>query len=316
MKHRASAVLAGMVIASVLVIQVGDVWARVSSGGSRGSRSFSSPTRPSPTPTTPSSPSRSLSQPSPVSPAPQRPSFFRGMMGAVAGFAIGGLLGSLLFGHGGFGGGIGMLDILLIGGGLLMLFMFLRRRQQAPPEPAYASAYGSGQGSVSPMTGAGGTATMEMPAGPSDLERGVSNIRQMDPNFDPAGFAAGAKLQFANVQSAMAAREIGGVRDRLTPEMLMNLQRQLDELKAARQTNYVGSIDIEQADVTEAWQENGQDYVTVYFNGKLIDYTVDDQTGNVVNGSKTQPQPFEEFWTFARPVGPNPWRLSAIQTAS
>ena len=210
-----------------------------------------------------------------------------------------------------------MLDILLIGGGLLLLVIFLRRRQQAPAEPAYASAYGGGQGgSVGPMTGAGGTATMEMPAGPSDVDRGIGNIRQMDPNFDPEGFAAGAKLQFANVQSAMASREIGALRDRLAPEMLVNLQRQLDELKAARQTNYVGSIDIERVEVTEAWQESGQDFVTAYFNGKLIDYTVDDQTGSVVAGSKTAPQSIEEYWTFTRPVGPNSWRLTAIQAAS
>jgi predicted lipid-binding transport protein (Tim44 family) len=261
--------------------------------------------------------------PSPVAPMPQpqRPSFFRGMMGAVAGFAIGGLIGSLLFGgfRGGFGGGIGMFDILLIAGGLFMLWYFLmRRRQPEQTEPAYATAYGGTQtgGAPGPMTGAGGTATMEMPAGPSDdLDRGIEHIRQMDPRFDPVGFAAGAKLQFANVQSALAARELGALRDRLAPDMLANLQRQLDELRAARQTNYVGSIDIEQAEVSEAWQENGQDYVTVYFNGRLIDYTVDDQTGNVVNGSKTQPQAFEEYWTFSRPVGPNPWKLSAIQTA-
>src|SRR2546429_529338 len=31
-------------------------------------------------------------------------------------------------------------------------------------------------------------------------------------------------------------------------------------------------------------------------------------------GSKT-PQDIEEYWTFTRPVGPKPWRLSAIQTS-
>ncbi|MGH7412379.1 MAG: Tim44 domain-containing protein, partial [Candidatus Methylomirabilis sp.] len=28
-----------------------------------------------------------------------------------------------------------------------------------------------------------------------------------------------------------------------------------------------------------------------------------------------EPVTFEEFWTFTRPVGPNPWRLSAINQA-
>jgi predicted lipid-binding transport protein (Tim44 family) len=48
----------------------------------------------------------------------------------------------------------------------------------------------------------------------------------------------------------------------------------------------------------------------VYAN--LLDYTTD-ESGVVVSGNKTDPVKFEEYWTFTRPVGPNPWKLSAIQ---
>ena len=48
--------------------------------------------------------------------------------------------------------------------------------------------------------------------------------------------------------------------------------------------------------------------------GSLIDYTVD-ATGAVVAGSRNGPDRFEAFWTFTRPVGPNAWKLTAIQTA-
>ena len=67
--------------------------------------------------------------------------------------------------------------------------------------------------------------------------------------------------------------------------------------------------------LTEAWQEGGQDYVTVRFLASLLDYTVEEASGQVVEGSRSEPVKFEEYWTFARPVGPNPWRLSAIQQA-
>src|SRR5207244_3442455 len=68
------------------------------------------------------------------------------------------------------------------------------------------------------------------------------------------------------------------------------------------------------AAVAGGWQEGGQDWVTVDFAVALVDYTVDDASGNVVDGSRTR-QDIEEYWTFTRPVGANPWRLSAIQTA-
>jgi predicted lipid-binding transport protein (Tim44 family) len=96
--------------------------------------------------------------------------------------------------------------------------------------------------------------------------------------------------------------------------MYTELTQQCDQLRAARQTNHVEAITFRAAEVTEAWQESGQDYLTVCLAGSLVDYTVDDSTGGVVTGTRTA-QDFEEFWTFTRPVGPNAWRLSAIQTA-
>jgi predicted lipid-binding transport protein (Tim44 family) len=79
-------------------------------------------------------------------------------------------------------------------------------------------------------------------------------------------------------------------------------------------TNRVDRLDIRRAEVSEAWQEVGQDYVTVLVAASMLDYTVDDATGAVVEGSRTVPQEIEDFWTFTRPVGNNPWKLSAIQT--
>ena len=40
-----------------------------------------------------------------------------------------------------------------------------------------------------------------------------------------------------------------------------------------------------------------------------------DSSGRVIDGSPDRPQDIEEYWTFTRSVGSNPWRLSAIQGA-
>ena len=47
----------------------------------------------------------------------------------------------------------------------------------------------------------------------------------------------------------------------------------------------------------------------------VLDYTVDETGNQVIEGSRTEPVKFEEYWTFVRPVGPNSWKLSAIQQA-
>jgi predicted lipid-binding transport protein (Tim44 family) len=42
---------------------------------------------------------------------------------------------------------------------------------------------------------------------------------------------------------------------------------------------------------------------------------VDESTGKIVAGSDSVPVKFEEFWTWVRPVGQDPWRLAAINQA-
>jgi predicted lipid-binding transport protein (Tim44 family) len=313
MTSRALVTLIGVALVSLLLIDTASVWARAGGGGSRGSRSYSRPASPA-SPAMPSIPSRSVTQPS-----QPRPSFFGGgLMGGIAGLALGGLLGSMLFGGmgGGFGGGLGLLELLLIGGATFFFVRRLRGRQATEPAPAYAgaggaSAYGARSESWS---GGGGGATVEAPSGPSDLERGLGHIRQMDPGFDPVAFADWAKTVFANVQGGITRRDMSGTSDQVTPQEYARLQGQCDQLRGARRTNRIERIQIARADVSEAWQERGQDWVTVYLAASLVDYTVDDATGAVVEGSTT-PQDIEEYWTFTRSVGPKPWRLSAIQTS-
>ena len=301
----------------LLTIYAGDAFARAGSGGSRGSRSSSAPARPAPTsPANPSSPSRQALAPAPA-PQPSR-GWMGGLMGGLAGFALGGLLGSMLFGgfgHG-FGGGIGLLEIVLIGAGLFLLFRFMSSRRGQQQQPAYATAgapYASGSSYAdSPQQTA--TLAAAAPAAESDLDRGLGHIRSMDPTFDPGFVGDAARGLFGDVQRAVTARDLSPVSGRLTSRMYTELTDQSDRLRAARQTNRMESINVRRVDVTEAWQESGQDFVTVYLSGSLVDYTVDDTSGAVVAGAR-EPQEFEEFWTFMRPVGPNPWRLSAIQSA-
>jgi predicted lipid-binding transport protein (Tim44 family) len=235
-------------------------------------------------------------------------------MGALGGFMIGGLLGGLLFGGlgGGGGFGIGFFDILLIGGGMFLLFRLMRSRRQ---EPAYAGAPGYGSSRPAAWEApAGSPPALESPPVSDDLDRGLGHVRQMDPGFDAAALAADSADVFRALQNALSGGDLSPVRARLTAEMQAHLEGQADALRRAGRVNRVERIQIERAEVTEAWQEHGQDLVTVLLSGSLIDYTLD-AGGSVVSGSRTAPERFEEFWTFTRPVGPNAWRLTAIQTA-
>jgi predicted lipid-binding transport protein (Tim44 family) len=241
------------------------------------------------------------------------------MGGMLGGLLLGGLLGGLFFG-GGHGGGIGLLEILIIAGLAWFAISYMRRRQ-APESSGYAMAggYGGGYDNSSASryeaqpSGGAGTAVLTPPGGASDLERGLGHVRQMDPGFDPRTFTERASDIFFKVQGAWTARDMASAGAVLTPEMQTLLQRDCDRLRAERKVNRLENIAVRSAEVTEVWQEGGQDFVTVHFLASLLDYTTDEIGARLLEGSRTEPVKFEEYWTFVRPVGPNPFRLSAIQ---
>jgi len=297
---------------SIFVLEL-DAFARVGGGtssGSRGSRSYSPPSR------SYSQPAPSKQQAAPVQPAPAAQpaggSFLRTMGGALLGGLIGGMLFSGLgfAGQGGFGGsGIGLIEIILVLGIGYLIYRMIRRKKEE--NLSYQSAYQQG-----------GYQTEKMPAyessgqsykGDTSVDdEGISHIRQMDPYFDKARFKDMAMDSFFKIQGAWMNRNLSPVSNLLTDEIRGIFQKDIDILLREKKVNRLENIAVRNVEIVETWQESGQDFITVLFHANLLDYTTDDSTGKVVAGSKEEPVKFEEYWTFTRPVGNNPWRLSAI----
>jgi predicted lipid-binding transport protein (Tim44 family) len=290
------------------------------SGGSRGSRSYQAPSRP----TQPTQPRREATpppqQPSPV--APQPGGFMRGLGTAI----LGGFLGSMLFsglahgfgGLGGFGGsGFGLLEILLIAG----LGYFLYRKFRSP---AVASGYGTMQYQNAGYGGAsrydtpsqyGSGPSAPAPEFPANDEPDFKTIFAMDHNFDPNRFLKTAQDIFFKVQGAWNREDTATLNSLCGRELMGVWEEELAALRARGQKNRMDNIALSSTEITEAWTESGQDYITVRVRANLLDYTVDAQSGAVVSGSNSEPVEFEEYWTFSRPVGPNSWKLTAVQQA-
>lgn len=283
------------------------------SGGSRGSRSYQAPARP----TQPSSPSQARREATPPQqPAtpfgPQPGGFMRGLGTAV----LGGFLGSMLFsgianagGLGGLGGsGFGMMELLLLGG----LGYFLYRKFRSP-----AVASGSGtmqyQNSQPYAQYTPSAPIQEAPTVNNDID--YRSLTMMDRSFDPDRFLKTAQDLFFKVQGAWNKQDTTVLSSLCGTELMQNWQEELSQQRARGQQNRMENIALQESEISEAWTENGADFITVRLNANLLDYTVDTKTGDVVSGSNSEPIKFEEYWTFTRPVGPNTWKLSAVQQA-
>lgn len=277
-----------------------------SSGGFRGSRSYQAPARPS---QPGSSQVRREATPPPQQPgalAPQSGGFMRGLAGGI----MGGFLGSMLFSgmahagwDGGLGGsGFGLFEILLIAGA----GYFIYRRFRAP---ALATGSGAMQYQNTGDYVMGNAAREDVRS--NDLDFGT--IQMMDRSFDPTRFLKTAQELFFKIQGAWNRQDTAALGALCGSELMQTWQRELANLRARGRKNRMDNIALSSSEITEAWTEAGQDYITVRLQANLLDYTVDETTGALVEGSNSEPVEFEEFWTFSRSVGPNSWKLSAVQ---
>lgn len=286
----------------ILFLAVEDSFARAgrSGGGSfgyRGSRTYSAPVKQAPTRQQTTQQQGTAPQQQPMA-APRAGGLFGGLAGGLAGGIIGGLLFSSL-GHAamapGASGGLGILDIVLIGAGIFLIMRFFKRRKQSTEE----------------FLGGRKAANSSVPGG---LDEGLGDIRRMDGYFDEEHFMTEAIDIFFNVQGAFGRGDIDQLRSVIAPRALETLKAQVEELSARGLVNRIEALAMKDAAITEAWQEKGTDYITLKFTASAMDY-LEDREGNVVEGSKAEPALFTEYWTFAREIGKD-WKLSAIQQAS
>ena len=307
--------LTGLLVMITALVGASQAEARAGGGrsvGSRGSRSYSPPSG-GYSPSAPARPTAPAYQPSPMG-----QSRSGGFLRSMAGGMVGGVLGGMLFrglgfggaGGGGMGGGgIGLFEIILLAGIGYLIYRFVKKRRE---ESAVSGGYESYQQSapVSYIPQGSGVAALPDPA--AELEQGLAHLRQMDASFDGERFCDNAMDIFFKVQGAWMNRELSPALPLLSEEMKRVFQTDIDQLLRDKRVNRLENIAVRNVEIVEAWQESGEDFLMVLITANLLDYTTDDVTGQVVAGSKSDPVKFQEFWTFRRPVGPNPWRLTAI----
>ncbi|MBI2711692.1 MAG: Tim44 domain-containing protein [Bdellovibrio sp.] len=309
--------------------------ARIGGGrsfGSRGSRGFSAPsysrgsTYSRPAPSYGNSSSRPYTPPPPATPSypNSRPSFLKSLGAGIAG----GFLGSMLFrslgggslyantpgGTGGFGGGggIGFLEIILVAGIAFLLIRYFTSKKQAPGNSSWNNNEPRGEdpniGSSNAETGAEALMRQAKPYGYSAAQAS-GPVEVPSAQLDPES----ASDLFFKIQAAWGNRDLGPVSSILDDDAKNFLDQQITALKNNRRLNRLENIAVRNVDVVEEWKEFQKNYSTVRFVANVLDYTISEDTQQVIEGSKTAPVKFEEYWTFCKEDGGGNWKLSAIQ---
>ena len=290
------------------------------SGGFRGSRSYSSPARPA----QPANPTQSRRDATaPAAQASPMASQAGGFMRTFGMAMLGGLVGSMLFsglagaglgGLGGLGGsGFGMIEMLLLAG--LGYFIYRKFRSSAAATNHGSLEYRSTQYQEPANPGYNAPSSAPIQEAQSSDQVDYRSLTMMDRGFTPEQFLKTAQDIFFKVQGAWNKQNTTALGNFCGSELMKSWEEELNTLRNRGQQNKMENIALRDSEISEVWTENGEDYITVRLRANLLDYTADVKSGAVVSGSDSAPVEFEEYWTFTRPVGPNAWKLTAVQQA-
>lgn len=212
-------------------------------------------------------------------------------LGPLAGLAAGGLLASLLMGHG--FDGIKMMDILMmLGIAAAVFFIFRALRNSNAPRPIPATAGGMQYSGYNPQPVA------QPLAGGSSNPLLASSTRPAW--FEDEPFLRQAKANFLRLQDANDKGDINDIREFTTPEMFAEVSLQIQERGGKPQYTEVVTLN---AEMVEVVTEGDHVIASVRFSGLIRE-----EAG-------ANAEPFNEIWHIQKSTSqPNgSWFIAGIQ---
>jgi predicted lipid-binding transport protein (Tim44 family) len=254
----------------------------------------------------------------------------RKWLGPLAGLAAGGLLASMLMGHG--FDGLKIFDMLLMAGiafaGFMLIRAFLRKRAMSmannsgsnpmqyagagaaynPSQPvpvdssrtAYAPpAQPQSQNNGRIVAPEIGSRLADGNASPAQIEAATLNPR-IPADFDVAPFERQAEAAFIRLQAANDAKDLNDIRDFTSPEMFAEISLQLKDRGDAPQRTEVVTLSV---NVLEVVSENNRAIASVRY------------TGTIREDAGALPESFDEVWHVAKNLNDASatWKLAGIQ---
>ena len=189
--------------------------------------------------------------------------------GFFPGFIIGNSGSSSSY-SGSSSGGLSMFEIFLIILAIFILVRYLRSKKQET----------------------GGTHVYQ--AAEEDPGLPIETLKQKDPNFNEQKLLEKVANDYVRMQQCWQGKDWEPMRAVMTDQLYNQMLRQLEELEKKHLTNYVERIAVLGTRIVRYAVEGDNDVLVVRVQTRICDYTQDDNTGEIVSGSRTR----ELFMTY------------------
>ena len=138
----------------------------------------------------------------------------------------------------------------------------------------------------------------------------IENYTALDPNFSPEDFKEWLQNLYIKMQDCCTKRDVEPIRPYFADSLYQQFDRQMKQLRAVHRTNFVERVAVLSVDLKGYYQDKGEDVIVAELYTRITDYTVDDDTGKVVLGSKTHEKFMTYEYSLSRPIGmkTEPWK--------
>ncbi|MBO7474897.1 MAG: Tim44 domain-containing protein [Ruminococcus sp.] len=144
---------------------------------------------------------------------------------------------------------------------------------------------------------------MAQPSTPARKLRPVNEYLSVDPSFSEEQFRDKVSNLYVQFQNAWQKKDLSSLRPYLTDTYFAQMDNQLNRYRQNRQTNMVERIAVLSTNLLGWTQDAGFDEMVVRLETRIVDYVVDDATGNIVRGSRTAEKFMTYEWTLIRKNG-------------
>lgn len=143
-------------------------------------------------------------------------------------------------------------------------------------------------------------------------KRIISRASQTDKVWNLDEMKNHSERVFRQMQDAWSSRELSQVRDIITQSLFDDYAEKLDAMRMNNERNILRDIDIDEIKIIGCrdYKDNSKDSFIAYIKGTILDYTVDDRTGNTIKNENQNNEKFTDTYYFHR--SENKWLLNFI----
>ena len=131
----------------------------------------------------------------------------------------------------------------------------------------------------------------------------MSGYSKLDENFDEQEICEKLANLYIQMQNEWTNRDIEPLRPYFTHTFFAQCETQVNQLKQLGRINYVERIAILGTELLGYKQVGGKDIITARLKTRIVDYTVNENTGEVISGSKTAEKFMTYEWDLSRTSG-------------